>query len=91
MYPAGNLFIPAPHGKLEAILKPPRIDPTRGVSLVLHPHTLSGGTMFAESGTGTQNTFAGPVTLSGASGGTFDANSNAVLNVSGAIGGTDLP
>src|SRR6059058_1007617 len=45
MYPAGNLFIPAPHGKLEAILKPPRIDPARGVSLVLHPHPLGGGTM----------------------------------------------
>src|SRR5205085_1209818 len=45
MYPAGNLFIPAPHGKLEAILKPPRIEPARGVSLVLHPHPLGGGTM----------------------------------------------
>ena len=45
MYPAGNLFIPAPHGKLEAILKPPRIEPARGVALVLHPHPLGGGTM----------------------------------------------
>jgi hypothetical protein len=46
MYPAGNLFIPAPHGKLEAILKEPR-DKTniRGVALVLHPHPLHGGTM----------------------------------------------
>lgn len=45
MYPAGNLFIPAPHGKLEAILKPPRVGPARGVALVLHPHPLGGGTM----------------------------------------------
>ena len=45
MYPAGNLFIPAPHGKLEAILKPPRLEPARGVALVLHPHPLGGGTM----------------------------------------------
>jgi alpha/beta superfamily hydrolase len=45
MYPAGNLFIPAPHGKLEAILKPPPIEPARGVALVLHPHPLGGGTM----------------------------------------------
>src|SRR5437764_13466888 len=45
MYPAGNLFIPAPNGKLEVILKPPRIEPARGVALVLHPHPLGGGTM----------------------------------------------
>src|SRR5213083_3473926 len=45
MYPVGNLFIPAPHGKLEAILKPPRVEPARGVALVLHPHPLGGGTM----------------------------------------------
>src|SRR3989454_12360796 len=45
MYPADNLFIPAPHGKLEAILKPPRVEPARGVALVLHPHPLGGGTM----------------------------------------------
>lgn len=45
MYPAGNLFIPAPHGKLEAILKAPRVEPIRGVALVLHPHPLGGGTM----------------------------------------------
>ena len=44
-YPAGNLFLPAPHGRLEAILKGPRIDPIRGVALVLHPHPLGGGTM----------------------------------------------
>lgn len=45
MYPAGNLFIPAPHGRLEAILKEPRVDAVRGVALVLHPHPLGGGTM----------------------------------------------
>ena len=45
MYPAGNLFIPAPHGRLEAILKAPRTEPIRGVALVLHPHPLGGGTM----------------------------------------------
>ncbi|HEX7174635.1 MAG TPA: alpha/beta family hydrolase [Pyrinomonadaceae bacterium] len=46
MYPAGNLFIPAPHGRLEAILKEPRAAATaRGVALVLHPHPLHGGTM----------------------------------------------
>src|SRR6476646_1395142 len=45
MYPAGNLFIPAEHGQLEAILKEPRSDDVRGVALVLHPHPLGGGTM----------------------------------------------
>jgi len=45
MYPAGNLFIPAAHGQLEAILKEPRQGPSRGVALVLHPHPLGGGTM----------------------------------------------
>ena len=45
MYPAGNLFIPAPHGRLEAILKEPHGATTRGVALVLHPHPLHGGTM----------------------------------------------
>lgn len=45
MYPAGNLFIPAPHGRLEAILKEPREKPARGLALVLHPHPLGGGTM----------------------------------------------
>lgn len=45
MYPAGNLFIPAPHGQLEAILKEPREGAPKGVALVLHPHPLGGGTM----------------------------------------------
>src|SRR2546425_2660366 len=45
MYPTGNLFIPAAHGKLEAILKAPGVEPIRGVALVLHPHPLGGGTM----------------------------------------------
>src|SRR5688500_4872640 len=45
MYPAGNLFIPAPHGRLEAILKEPRGAAPRGAALVLHPHPLHGGTM----------------------------------------------
>ncbi len=45
MYPAGNLFIPAPHGRLEAILKEPRAGAVRGAALVLHPHPLFGGTM----------------------------------------------
>ncbi len=45
MYPAGNLFIPAPHGRLEAILKEPRGATVRGAALVLHPHPLGGGTM----------------------------------------------
>jgi len=44
MYPAGNLFIAAPHGRLEAILKEPRTA-ARGAALVLHPHPLHGGTM----------------------------------------------
>ena len=45
MYPAGNLFIPAAHGQLEAILKEPRPGSPKGVALVLHPHPLGGGTM----------------------------------------------
>src|SRR6267142_2939744 len=45
MYPAGNLFIPAPHGRLEAILKEPRDGSHDGAALVLHPHPLFGGTM----------------------------------------------
>jgi uncharacterized protein len=45
MYPSGNLFIPAEHGQLEAILKEPRTGRTEGVALVLHPHPLGGGTM----------------------------------------------
>lgn len=46
MYPAGNLFIPAAYGRLEAILKEPRGEGARrGAALVLHPHPLHGGTM----------------------------------------------
>jgi len=45
MYPSGNLFVPAEHGQLEAILKEPRTGPRKGVALVLHPHPLGGGTM----------------------------------------------
>jgi alpha/beta superfamily hydrolase len=45
MYPSGNLFIEATHGRLEAILKEPREGEHRGVALVLHPHPLGGGTM----------------------------------------------
>src|SRR5918911_2252526 len=45
LYPAGNLFIPAPHGRLEAILKEPRDTQARAAALVLHPHPLHGGTM----------------------------------------------
>jgi len=45
MYPAGNLFIPVSHGRLEAILKPPGGPASNGVALVLHPHPLGGGTM----------------------------------------------
>ncbi len=44
MYPKGNLFIPASHGQLEAILKGPAGTP-KGVGLVCHPHPLGGGTM----------------------------------------------
>jgi uncharacterized protein len=44
MYPVGNLFIPAKHEKLEAILKEPQGE-AKGVALVLHPHPLGGGTM----------------------------------------------
>ena len=44
MYPKGNLFIPASHGQLEAILKEPA-SARRGVGLVCHPHPLGGGTM----------------------------------------------
>jgi len=45
MYPAGNLFIPVAHGRLEAIVKEPRDVVIKGVALVLHPHPLGGGTM----------------------------------------------
>jgi alpha/beta superfamily hydrolase len=44
MYPKGNLFIPASHGQLEAILKEPA-GVAKGVALVCHPHPLGGGTM----------------------------------------------
>src|SRR3954447_25240044 len=44
MYPKGNLFIPASHGQLEAIVKEPA-EPRRGVAVVAHPHPLGGGTM----------------------------------------------
>lgn len=44
MYPAGNLFLPAPHGRVEAIFKEPQ-GRRRGAALVLHPHPLHGGTM----------------------------------------------
>ncbi|HEX5707325.1 MAG TPA: hypothetical protein VFX96_08515, partial [Pyrinomonadaceae bacterium] len=44
MYPAGNLFIDAPHGRLEAIIKEPQ-GAARGAALVLHPHPVHGGTM----------------------------------------------
>ena len=44
MYPAGNLFIPAPHGQLEAIYRA-KTNHAERVALVLHPHPLHGGTM----------------------------------------------
>lgn len=44
MYPQGNLFIPAPHGRLEAILKEPT-ETVEGAALVCHPHPMGGGTM----------------------------------------------
>ncbi len=44
MYPKGNLFIPAPHGQLEAIYRP-HTDAAERVALVLHPHPQFGGTM----------------------------------------------
>ncbi len=44
MYPKGNLFIPASHGQLEAIIKEPA-GGRRGIGLVCHPHPLGGGTM----------------------------------------------
>lgn len=43
-YPQGNLFIPAPHGRLEAIYRPHGHEATRA-ALVLHPHPQHGGTM----------------------------------------------
>src|SRR5205807_9990151 len=47
MYPKGNLFIPASHGRLEAIVKEPPGE-SRGIGLVCHPHPLGGGTMHNE-------------------------------------------
>jgi len=44
MHPKGNLFIPASHGQLEAILKEPNGE-LKGVALVCHPHPLGQGTM----------------------------------------------
>jgi uncharacterized protein len=44
MYPKGNLFITASHGKLEAIIKEPKGE-AKGAALVCHPHPLGGGTM----------------------------------------------
>lgn len=44
MYPKGDLFIPASHGRLEGMLKSPS-GPRCGVALVCHPHPLGGGTM----------------------------------------------
>ncbi len=44
MYPKGNLFVPATHGRLEAILKEPAGE-RLGLGLVCHPHPLGGGTM----------------------------------------------
>lgn len=44
MYPKGNLFIPASHGQLEAIIKEPTGE-SKGIGLVCHPHPLGGGTM----------------------------------------------
>jgi alpha/beta superfamily hydrolase len=44
MYPQGNLFIPARHGRLEALVKEPR-EERRGIAVVAHPHPLGGGTM----------------------------------------------
>jgi uncharacterized protein len=44
MYPKGNLFIPSPHGQIEAIYRPPHRDFER-VALVCHPHPLFAGTM----------------------------------------------
>lgn len=44
MYPKGNLFIPASHGKLEAILREPS-GKLNGAAVVCHPHPSGGGTM----------------------------------------------
>lgn len=44
MYPKGNLFIPSPHGEIEAIYRPPQREFAK-VALVCHPHPLFAGTM----------------------------------------------
>ncbi|HZR80254.1 MAG TPA: alpha/beta fold hydrolase [Candidatus Binatia bacterium] len=43
MFP-GKRLVPAPHGQLEAIYRPPPA-PAERIALVLHPHPLYGGTM----------------------------------------------
>src|SRR5215813_2907297 len=45
MYPAGNLFIPVSHGRLEGIIKQPQGRTPVGAALVLHPLPTGGGTM----------------------------------------------
>jgi len=45
MYPAGNIFIPVSHGRLEAIVKEPHGKAITGAALVLHPLPTGGGTM----------------------------------------------
>jgi len=45
MYPAGNLFIPVAHGRLEAIIKERAMASRSASRSVLHPHPLGGGTM----------------------------------------------
>lgn len=45
MYPAGNLFIPVSHGRLEAIIKEPKDGQVRGAAVVCHPLPTHGGTM----------------------------------------------
>ncbi len=46
MYPAGNLFIPAPHGRLEAIWKEPRgVVAPRGAARLQPPPPRHRGAM----------------------------------------------
>jgi autotransporter-associated beta strand protein len=52
--------------------------------------SLSGGRIWAESGTGSQNTFNGPITLSVVGGGIVDASSGAFLTLGGAISGAGV-
>ncbi len=40
-----NLFIPSRSIQLEAILREPRGQPTRGCAVICHPHPMYGGTM----------------------------------------------